>query len=89
MGHGSSRDTPDDDSVSRLSRMTEKLHLTYYRDRQRRRGKRAAGSGSGSHSKVIDAEDFAGIALLTLIGVTFIFLISPFWFLAFVVFLFL
>ncbi|KAK2665285.1 hypothetical protein Ddye_003859 [Dipteronia dyeriana] len=63
MGHGSSKSSSSDDKVSRISKLTEKLHLHH-----RLRRPRSNASTSASHNKILAAEDFAGIALLTLIG---------------------
>lgn len=75
MGHGSSRSkengngTPDSNG-SRLSRFRRRLHLhRHQHHRLFHRRSRGHGSSSGSNLKVLDAEDFAGIAILTLIGV--------------------
>ncbi|XP_021909885.1 phosphatidylserine decarboxylase proenzyme 2-like isoform X1 [Carica papaya] len=74
MGHGSSRSkengngTPDSNG-SRLSRFRRRLHLhRHQHHRLFHRRSRGHGSSSGSNLKVLDAEDFAGIAILTLIG---------------------
>ncbi|KAH9686270.1 phosphatidylserine decarboxylase proenzyme 2 [Citrus sinensis] len=63
MGHGSSK---EDESVSRTSRFRKKFHL--HRERRRSRGN-GSNSGSHHHNRVLNEEDFAGIALLTLISV--------------------
>ncbi|KAJ4716935.1 Phosphatidylserine decarboxylase proenzyme 2 [Melia azedarach] len=62
MGHGGSKDSPSDEKVSRRTRFRQKLHL----HRHRRRGN-GSSSSSGSLHKLINAENFAGIALLTLV----------------------
>ncbi|XP_024039704.1 phosphatidylserine decarboxylase proenzyme 2 isoform X2 [Citrus clementina] len=62
MGHGSSK---EDESVSRTSRFRKKFHL--HRERRRSRGN-GSNSGSHHHNRVLNEEDFAGIALLTLIS---------------------
>ncbi|KAJ0011160.1 hypothetical protein Pint_32890 [Pistacia integerrima] len=64
MGNESSKDSSSSDSStnekpSRLSRFKQKLHF---------RRPRNNGSTSLSHQKLFTADDFAGIALLTLIG---------------------
>lgn len=61
MGHGSSKEDSDHDvkeeegSSSRVSRLKKKLHLH-----------RRHGNGSTTSSKLLSADDFAGIAILTL-----------------------
>ncbi|KAL1534305.1 phosphatidylserine decarboxylase [Salvia divinorum] len=71
MGHGSSRDEAQEDSAdssgsttSRIQRLRQRLnrHRSHFRRLHR-------GSGSGSQlNKLLKEEDFAGIALLRLIG---------------------
>ncbi|KAK4837897.1 hypothetical protein QYF36_009347 [Acer negundo] len=63
MGHGSSKSSSSDDKISRISKLTEKLHLHHRLHRPR-----SNASTSASHNKILAAEDFTGIALLTLIG---------------------
>ncbi|XVE66507.1 hypothetical protein DITRI_Ditri08aG0084700 [Diplodiscus trichospermus] len=68
MGHGSSKEEDSssssssdaDTKPSRISRLKQRLHL-HRRHHHRTRG-------SSSHQKLLDAEDFAGIALLTVIS---------------------
>ncbi|XP_057803943.1 phosphatidylserine decarboxylase proenzyme 2-like isoform X2 [Salvia miltiorrhiza] len=71
MGHGTSKDEPQEDSsdssastTSRIQRLRQRLHRHRLHFRRLHRG-----SGSGSQlSKLLKEEDFAGIALLRLIG---------------------
>lgn len=72
MGHGSSRSLSCDDlggsngkHMSRRERFKKKLHLHLHRGDKNTRG---SGSGS-SHPKLSSMEDFAGIALVTIISV--------------------
>lgn len=66
MGNGNSTETKE----SRRSKMRQKIENFRSRRRLRRPG---SGSVSGLASqRSVSAEDFAGIALLTLIGVRFI-----------------
>ncbi|KAA8545565.1 hypothetical protein F0562_020349 [Nyssa sinensis] len=76
MGHGNSRPSvtePFDESTegskstsSRLSRLKQRFHIHFHRHHHHHGHGR---SGSNSHdSKLLSAEDFAGIALLTLIN---------------------
>ncbi|KAL7175678.1 hypothetical protein ACSBR2_029297 [Camellia fascicularis] len=74
MGHGSSKpsvtDSSDDSTTegsNRSSSLFSRLHIhRHHRRLHLRRG--GSGSHSGSHSKLHAAEDFAGIALVKLIG---------------------
>eukprot|EP00257_Ricinus_communis_P020053 XP_015579203.1 phosphatidylserine decarboxylase proenzyme 2 [Ricinus communis] len=75
MGHGSSKGFPesseedDSQSHSRRSRLKNKLHI--HRRHLRRIFRRSNGNGSTPGSsclKLVSAEDFAGIALLTLMS---------------------
>ncbi|XP_028111531.1 phosphatidylserine decarboxylase proenzyme 3-like isoform X6 [Camellia sinensis] len=74
MGHGSSKpsvtDSSDDSTTegsNRSSSLFSRLHIHRHHRRLRlHRG--GSGSHSGSHSKLHAAEDFAGIALVKLIG---------------------
>ncbi|XVE93074.1 hypothetical protein REPUB_Repub01dG0158800 [Reevesia pubescens] len=70
MGHGSSKEDDSsssssssdaDTKSSRISRLKQKLHLHRHHHHNRE-------SASSSHQKLHAAEDFAGIALLTLIN---------------------
>ncbi|KAH7575636.1 hypothetical protein JRO89_XS02G0173900 [Xanthoceras sorbifolium] len=63
MGHGSSKNSSSDEKISRISKLTQKLHLHHHLRRPR-----GNGSSSASHNKVLAAEDFTGIALITIIG---------------------
>lgn len=70
MGHGISKDDGGDSSstdskASRISRLKQKLHLHRRRHHHHRP---SHGSSTSSHNKLTAADDFAGIALLTLIG---------------------
>ena len=84
MGHGSSKELPGTESTNseggstRFSRMKQKLHF-HSKDQHHphlrrifRRISVSRGNGSSSSStsalKLVSAEDFAGIALLTLIS---------------------
>lgn len=73
MGHGSSKEengaAESQSKGSRRARLKQRLHL------HRRRRSR---SNSPSHSKRLDAENFAGIALLTLVRVSFLFFVFCF-----------
>ncbi|KAJ7946690.1 Phosphatidylserine decarboxylase proenzyme 2 [Quillaja saponaria] len=64
MGHGGSKESSEGKS-SRLCRFKERLHQhrQHHRDRRRKYGN----GSSSSHLKRLTSEDFAGIALLTLI----------------------
>ncbi|XP_071729886.1 phosphatidylserine decarboxylase proenzyme 2-like [Rutidosis leptorrhynchoides] len=70
MGHGSSKSTSSDDSnsksnTSRRERIKNKFHL----HRRHHRSDHCSKRGSRSqHSKLTSFDDFAGIALVTLIG---------------------
>ncbi|KAJ8767720.1 hypothetical protein K2173_020660 [Erythroxylum novogranatense] len=71
MGHGSSREAPEEEAQlgnrsSRLSRMKQKLHN--YRDRHHLRRSSRSGASTFQHKHLSSADDFAGIALLTLIS---------------------
>ncbi|GMP80794.1 hypothetical protein CsSME_00035771 [Camellia sinensis var. sinensis] len=74
MGHGSSKpsvtDSSDDSTTegsNRSSSLFSRLHIhRHHRRLHLHRG--GSGSHSGSHSKLHAAEDFAGIALVKLIG---------------------
>ncbi|KDP42450.1 hypothetical protein JCGZ_00247 [Jatropha curcas] len=76
MGHASSKGLPDasEEDSSRLSRLKQKLHINrnhHHRQRLRRIFRRSHGNSSGSSGsclKLVSAEDFAGIALLTLVS---------------------
>ncbi|PWA86021.1 phosphatidylserine decarboxylase 2 [Artemisia annua] len=75
MGQGSSRSMSCDDLggsngkyMSRRERFKKKLHLHLHRG-DRDKSSRGSGSGSGSsHPKLSSMEDFAGIALVTIIS---------------------
>ncbi|CAK7356571.1 unnamed protein product [Dovyalis caffra] len=76
MGHGSSKELPEtnSDGGTRYSRMKQKLHF-HSKDHPRLRRmlhrlsvSRGNGSSSTSNVKLVSAEDFAGIALLTIIS---------------------
>lgn len=76
MGNGGSKISSASSSEgkrSRRARFKERLHLGHYLHRDRRRKNGGAGDGSSGSSssalKLISAENFAGIALLTLIRV--------------------
>lgn len=60
MGNENSKGSSTNERPSRLSRFKQKLHF---------RRPRNSGSTSLSHHKLFTADDFAGIAILTLIGV--------------------
>jgi hypothetical protein len=66
MGQGSSKeDSPDgakEEGSSRISRLKQRLHLHRHHH---------GPSGSSSYQKLLAADGFAGIALLTLIRVCF------------------
>ncbi|XP_042486382.1 phosphatidylserine decarboxylase proenzyme 3-like isoform X2 [Macadamia integrifolia] len=71
MGHGSSKSNGSDSSVptfdskpSRVSRLRHSLHL----HRHRSGSGNGRGSSSFSQQKLLASDDFAGIALITLIG---------------------
>ncbi|XP_061980379.1 phosphatidylserine decarboxylase proenzyme 3-like isoform X2 [Populus nigra] len=84
MGHGSSKELPSTESNSeggstRFSRMKQKLHFhskdqhhphlrLIFRRISVSRGNGSSSSSSTSALKLVSAEDFAGIALLTLIS---------------------
>lgn len=68
MGHKLSKESDATDGSkpsSRMSRMKQRLHLQHYRGRLNRRG---SDSNSNFQSKMLADEDFAGIALITLIS---------------------
>ncbi|KAL8222709.1 hypothetical protein R6Q57_020108 [Mikania cordata] len=76
MGHGSSKSSSSDDSTngggstsksrsSRRERIKKKLDLHRH---LRRRGDRSSSGSHSGHPKLISLEDFAGIALVTLIS---------------------
>ncbi|KAM7482251.1 hypothetical protein LguiB_006834 [Lonicera macranthoides] len=71
MGHGSSKSSSDSsdesstESSSRMSRLKRRLHR--HRHHQHHHRHRKSGK-SQSHSKLLHAEDFAGIALIKLIS---------------------
>ncbi|KAM7478937.1 hypothetical protein LguiA_027150 [Lonicera macranthoides] len=73
MGHGSSKSSSDSsdesstESSSRMSRLKRRLHR--HRHHQHHHRHRKSGK-SQSHSKLLHAEDFAGIALIKLITLT-------------------
>ncbi|XP_023750647.1 phosphatidylserine decarboxylase proenzyme 2 [Lactuca sativa] len=79
MGHGSSKSSSSDDSTngggsnskshtSRRERIKTKLHLHRHRDRDRDRSVRTSRGSHSQHPKLSTLEDFAGIALVTLIS---------------------
>ncbi|KAF2320081.1 hypothetical protein GH714_023120 [Hevea brasiliensis] len=74
MGHASSKSPPEEEEGSHLSRLKQKLHIHgHHHHRLRRIFRRSHGNGSGSGSgasclKLLTAEDFAGIALISLIS---------------------
>lgn len=70
MGHRSSKEkmeSSDDSShgakSSRVERLKQRLHLHRHKNRQ----------GSGSPPKLLKEEDFAGIALIRIINVQFLY----------------
>lgn len=72
MGNGSSKlesssSSDPDAEDSRGSRFKKRMHLRRFL--RRRRGGDANGKGIRSHTKLGSVEDFAGIAVLTLISV--------------------
>lgn len=73
MGHGSSKSLPEVEEASHLSRLKQKLHIHgHHHHRFRRIFRRSHGKGSVSGAyclKLLTAEDFAGIALISLISV--------------------
>ncbi|OAY39715.1 phosphatidylserine decarboxylase proenzyme 2 [Manihot esculenta] len=72
MGHGSSKSLPEVEEASHLSRLKQKLHIHgHHHHRFRRIFRRSHGKGSVSGAyclKLLTAEDFAGIALISLIS---------------------
>ncbi|OAY45023.1 phosphatidylserine decarboxylase proenzyme 2 [Manihot esculenta] len=71
MGHGSSKSPPEVEEESHSSRPKQKLHIHGHHHHLRRIFRRSHRNGSGSGTsclKLVTAEDFAGIALLSIIS---------------------